>query len=75
LKSKQVLIFKIPYPPNPSFTGRTEVLTAVHNHLVANAQPGFTASYALYGLGGVGKTQIAIQVPIGPTDWTKVLVT
>jgi tetratricopeptide (TPR) repeat protein len=61
LQSKQVLIFKVPYPPNPSFTGRIEILTAIHDHLVANAKPGFTANYALYGLGGVGKTQIAIR--------------
>src|SRR5438552_1860861 len=54
-------IFIVPYPQNPQFTGRSDVLTAIHNHLVVYARPGFTASYALHGLGGVGKTQIAIQ--------------
>jgi tetratricopeptide (TPR) repeat protein len=33
----------------------------MHNRLVLKAAPGFTASYALYGLGGIGKTQIAIE--------------
>jgi len=61
LRSTRAPIFKVLYPPNPSFTGRTEILTTIHNRLVVNAKPKLTESYALYGLGGVGKTQIAIQ--------------
>src|SRR5579859_1716014 len=59
-QSKRALIFGIP-PPNPSFTGRSEILTTMHRRLVVTAKPGLTASFALHGLGGVGKTQIAIQ--------------
>src|SRR5579859_4432330 len=59
-QSKRALIFGIP-PPNPSFTGRSEILTTIHRRLVVTAKPGLTASFALHGLGGVGKTQIAIQ--------------
>src|SRR5436305_1317660 len=33
----------------------------MHSHLVLEAKPGFTSSFSLYGLGGIGKTQIAIQ--------------
>ena len=33
----------------------------IHDHLFTNAKPGLTACLSLYGLGGVGKTQIAIQ--------------
>ena len=58
-ESKRFSLFKIPYPPNPDFVGRTEILASIHLHL--NAKPSFTSSFSLYGLGGVGKTQIAIQ--------------
>jgi len=54
-------VFNVPYPPNPGFIGRTEILTAIHHHLVVDANRGFTATFALHGLGGVGKTQIAIR--------------
>ena len=59
--SKQAPIFRIPYHSNPSFTGRTKILETIHQRLVLNAKPGYTTSLALYGLGGVGKTQIAIE--------------
>ena len=54
-------VFTVPYPPNPQFIGRTEILELIHKHLDPNAKLDFTASFALHGLGGVGKTQIAIQ--------------
>lgn len=43
---------------NPRFTGREELLTAVRESLLAG---GRTAVQALRGMGGVGKTQIAIE--------------
>src|SRR5436305_10663306 len=60
-ESKRSSIFNIPYPPNPNFVGRIEILKLMHSHLVREAKPGFTSSFSLYGLGGIGKTQIAIQ--------------
>src|SRR5579871_2771469 len=33
----------------------------IHQKLVSHARPGFTSSYVIYGLGGVGKTQLAIE--------------
>ena len=33
----------------------------IHQKLVSNAQRGITSSYVIYGLGGVGKTQVAIE--------------
>src|SRR5947207_5113162 len=43
------------------FTGREKILETIHSNLVVNAKANISASYALHGLGGVGKTQIAIR--------------
>src|SRR5579871_4859916 len=44
---------------NGTKTARTSVLD--YNKLVLVARPDFTSSYVIYGLGGVGKTQVAIE--------------
>jgi hypothetical protein len=49
---------KVP-PRNPRFTGRDSMLTELRRRLRA-AQPALVVQ-ALYGLGGVGKTQLAIE--------------
>lgn len=46
-------------PRNPHFTGRNDVLTQLKVQL--NQSPGTLAVQALYGLGGVGKTELAIE--------------
>ncbi|MBP1748989.1 MAG: Kinesin light chain [Deltaproteobacteria bacterium] len=46
----------IPYPRNPCFTGRDEVLTRLHDNLVLSHQP-----QVISGFGGIGKTQIAAE--------------
>ncbi|GHO62727.1 hypothetical protein KSC_016190 [Ktedonobacter sp. SOSP1-52] len=51
----------VPYPRNPFFTGREEILTTLHTALSINQEVAFTYVYALHGLGGVGKTQIALE--------------
>jgi Tetratricopeptide repeat/Domain of unknown function (DUF4062)/NB-ARC domain len=43
---------------NPGFTGRDEMLTAVRERLVAGNR---AVVQALHGMGGVGKTQLAIE--------------
>ena len=53
-------MFNVP-PPNPYFTGRTEILTLIHTQLMTHEKSGCTASFALHGLGGVGKMQISIR--------------
>jgi tetratricopeptide (TPR) repeat protein len=45
-------------PRNPEFTGRDALLTAVHSRLSSG---GTAVVQALRGMGGVGKTQIAIE--------------
>src|SRR5215469_4724574 len=51
----------VPFPRNPFFTGREEILEALHTHLRAEQVIALTQSYALHGLGGIGKTQIALE--------------
>lgn len=53
--------WSVPYPRNPYFTGREEVLEALHAQLGGEQAVALTQSSALHGLGGVGKTQIALE--------------
>ncbi len=51
----------VPLPRNPFFTGREGILEALHTHLHVEQVVALTQSYALRGLGGIGKTQIALE--------------
>ncbi|MGH2509883.1 MAG: helix-turn-helix domain-containing protein, partial [Ktedonobacteraceae bacterium] len=51
----------VPFPRNPFFTGRDEILEALHSQLGDQQVVALTQSLALSGLGGVGKTQIALE--------------
>ncbi len=51
-------LHQIPYPENPNFTGRTEILQQVAATL--NARQTTVVTQAIVGLGGVGKTQLAL---------------
>jgi tetratricopeptide (TPR) repeat protein len=51
----------VPLPRNSFFTGREEILDSLHTCLHAQQVVALTQSYALHGLGGVGKTQIALE--------------
>jgi tetratricopeptide (TPR) repeat protein/transcriptional regulator with XRE-family HTH domain len=51
----------VPFPRNPFFTGREEILEALHSQLGDQQVMALTQSLALSGLGGVGKTQIALE--------------
>ncbi|MCZ4122279.1 FxSxx-COOH system tetratricopeptide repeat protein [Streptomyces sp. H39-S7] len=46
---------------NPAFTGRTQVLETLRDQLGGGVSVVLPQSQALFGLGGVGKTQIAIE--------------
>lgn len=47
------------YPRNPNFTGRSVQLEAIRTHFLA--VPARPVPLALHGLGGVGKTQLAVE--------------
>jgi len=51
----------VPLPRNPFFTGREEILEALDAQLHVEQVVALTQSYALRGLGGIGKTQIALE--------------
>ncbi|KAI2465425.1 hypothetical protein F4781DRAFT_435459 [Annulohypoxylon bovei var. microspora] len=54
--------FIVPYTANPQFVGRSEILERVKGHLGHNDPPTDDSQprAALWGLGGVGKTQIVL---------------
>jgi len=52
-------LFRVPYHPNPSFTGRDKFLNVLHESL--NQVDSRPSLFALVGNGGMGKTQIALQ--------------
>ncbi|KAK4233048.1 P-loop containing nucleoside triphosphate hydrolase protein, partial [Achaetomium macrosporum] len=54
-------MFLVPYTPNPDFVGRSDILEKLKDQL-GHSQPQskWHLRAALYGLGGIGKTQIAL---------------
>src|SRR5579859_8035327 len=46
---------------NPHFTGRDELLTQLREKLLSKRPKQYNHRVAIYGMGGVGKTQIAIE--------------
>jgi predicted ATP-dependent serine protease len=51
----------MPFSRNPFFTGRDEVLSHLHTALAATSKAALTPLQAISGLGGIGKTQTAIE--------------
>lgn len=54
-------IWNIPYPHNPVFTGREEILSQIERQLQVGEITAISQAQALSGLGGIGKTQVAIE--------------
>lgn len=61
VRSAFPLVRNIPYPRNPFFTGREELLQQLHDTLSATRTAVLGQPFAINGLGGIGKTQIAIE--------------
>jgi len=51
----------LPFRPNPHFTGREEMLEELRRRLAEKATAAITQPQAIHGLGGVGKTQLAVE--------------
>ncbi|KAJ5723915.1 hypothetical protein N7488_001950 [Penicillium malachiteum] len=49
----------VPFDRNPRFIGRDEIVNMVRGHVLS---PGQARKAAISGLGGVGKTQIALEI-------------
>jgi len=54
-------IWNVPHRRNPFFTGREEILVHLHDALRSNQTAALTQAQAISGLGGIGKTQIAVE--------------
>jgi tetratricopeptide (TPR) repeat protein len=55
------LIWNVPYRRNPFFTGREDILAHLYAVLQNNKAAALTQPQAISGLGGIGKTQIAVE--------------
>lgn len=51
----------LPFRRNPFFTGREDILTALFTTLMRKQTAALTQAQAISGLGGIGKTQIAVE--------------
>ncbi len=54
-------LWTVPYQRNPFFTGREDLLDLLHDRLSLTKATALTQSQAISGLGGIGKTQIAVE--------------
>ncbi|HLX58577.1 MAG TPA: tetratricopeptide repeat protein [Ktedonobacteraceae bacterium] len=55
------VIWTVPYHRNPFFTGREDLLKKLHDHFTQAKTTALTQPPAITGLGGIGKTQTAIE--------------
>ena len=58
---EQVQVWTVPFQRNPFFTGRAEMLASLHDFLQAQQKAFISQPAAISGLGGIGKTQTAIE--------------
>src|SRR5205085_7320937 len=57
-----ISLWNVPYNRNLLFTGREDILTHLHNALTSEDQPiALAQPQAISGLGGIGKTQTAVE--------------
>ena len=61
LVKDEIPFWNVPYRRNPFFTGRDDVLTQLHLMLEKEKTAALSQVHAITGLGGIGKTQLAIE--------------
>jgi tetratricopeptide (TPR) repeat protein len=54
-------VWNVPHLRNPYFTGREDLLSDLRSALTSGSAASLTCPQALHGLGGVGKTQLALE--------------
>ncbi len=60
-KPGEPVCFGVPYQRNIYFTGRTEILKKLHRQLTQMKAVAISQVQAISGLGGIGKTQTAVE--------------
>jgi tetratricopeptide (TPR) repeat protein len=58
---KSQLLWNVPYQRNPLFTGRDEILKQLYEALRVGKTAALAQPQAISGLGGIGKTQTAVE--------------
>jgi tetratricopeptide (TPR) repeat protein len=61
LRAALPAIWNIPYPRNPFFLGRDEEMLRIRQNLQAGQATALSQPQAISGLGGIGKTQLALE--------------
>lgn len=61
IETEQVPVWNVPFQKNPYFTGREDDLARLHSVLAREINVALTQPQVISGLGGVGKTQLAIE--------------
>ncbi len=54
-------VWNVPYRRNPFFTGREALLSLLYDSLTRSGATALTQAQAISGLGGIGKTQTALE--------------
>jgi tetratricopeptide (TPR) repeat protein/transcriptional regulator with XRE-family HTH domain len=54
-------VWNVPYRHNPFFTGREVLLKRIHDLRSSGRAIALTQAHAITGLGGIGKTQVAVE--------------
>ena len=60
-QTQREFVHNLPFNPNPFFTGREQLLKNLHEALHRQTAAAITQPQAVHGLGGVGKTQLAVE--------------